>query len=359
MLHLIKPFLHLIKPFLHLIKPFLLLLDFFIVVFASFLFYLFDFVSNGAAHLAMMRLHCGTNAKTSELFASIYRLVEGRRRCQAVTGLLGKLSIADQASIVSDLKENGFYVFKNKLPPELCDAIEQFARVTPAILEGRGREFENLRVFDPTNPQSKTYRLQEPNIAQNPSMQRLMADPSMLAVAEGYIGATPMLSGLYLWWSATYGVEPGDHAAQLFHFDFDPSPKWLLYFVYLTDVGSENGPHVFVKGSHKAGHPAAKDLLKRGYVRIPDDEIMHAFGAGNVIEIHGGRGTVIAVDTRGFHKGKVLSAGHRLMAQLTYSFPIFCSANDGLEPLSGIVAPDLLAAADATPKVFSRYLPNR
>lgn len=307
--------------------------------------------------MSLMRLHCATNGKFSDALARFLKLFEGMRKPEGVSGLLGSLSVAEQAKIVETISANGFYVFEQKLPSKLCDRIEAFAKATPAAMDGRGTAPDQLEVFDPENPKSKAYRLAEHTIAQNPAIQEVIADPSILAIAEGYIGITPMLSMLNLWWSSTYGDDPDDAAAQRFHFDFDPPPKWLLFFVYLTDVGPDNGPHVFVRGSHKAGHQAASPLLKRGYVRITDEEIAASFGPENVVEIHGKRGTVLAVDTRGFHKGKTLIQGHRLMAQLTYSYPTFSGAHGGVERLkSDLVSPALLNAARTLPKVFSRYL---
>lgn len=337
-----------------------LLLDSSTLVWLSVRFYCFGKQPTTRMRMAMMRMHCNTNGLASEVLASVYRLFEGKRTPKPVSGFLGELSESKQAEIVKSIDEDGFYVFQNRLPAELCDAIEKLARETPAGLEGRGISPEELEVFDAENPKSKTYRLRELDIARNPSMQTLMADPSILAIAEQYIGATPNLSMLNLWWSANYGSEPGADAAQMFHFDFDPPPKWLLFFVYLTDVGPNNGPHVFARGTHRAGHPAAADLLSRGYVRISDEEIAQTFGPDNVVEIHAPRGTVLAVDTRGFHKGKVLSEGYRLMAQLTYSFPVFAGAHGGVEPLNpeSVTVQSLLSAAKSVPRAYSRYLPS-
>lgn len=332
-------------------------IDVLLVGYAVTAFLLLKKSPNSSHRLAMMRLHCATNARFSDVLAGLLAKVYGRRPAASVTGLIGNFSVTKQAEIVKSLDRDGFYVFENKLPAELCDEIEQFAAKTPALVEGKGSAPHELEVFAPVNPSSITYRLQEGVIAQHPGIQQLMADPALLAVAEGYIGATPHLSMLNLWWSAAFGNAPGADAAQMFHFDFDPPPKWLLVFVYLTDVGPDNGPHVYVRGSHKAGHPAAKDLLKRGYVRISDEEMAQAFGANNVVEILGGRGTVLAVDTRGFHKGKMLRQGQRLMAQLTFSYPVFAGAHGGVKPLDSVAFPGLLAAARALPGVFSRYLP--
>ena len=182
-----------------------------------------------------------------------------------------------------------------------------------------------------------------------------MADPSMLAIAETYLRTHPILSSTNLWWSAAFGDRPGDQAAQEFHFDFDPPPVWLLFFIYLTDVGPENGPHVYARGSHVAGIPATAEILSRGYVRIPDEDIEAAFGKERIVELHGKRGTVLAVDTRGFHKGKMLTTGHRLMGQLTFSCPPYSGAHSRSAVISGEIDPALRLAMNSAPRVYERY----
>jgi hypothetical protein len=280
-------------------------------------------------------------------------MVRPPRATAPVTGLLGTLSIDEQRTIAGAIARDGYHIFTRRLPPALCDEIERFAAQTPALVEGRARD--DRVVFDPAAPISKTYRILEGAAVENRAMQVLMADPSNLAIAELYLGTHPILSGVNLWWSPTFGDTPGADAAQQFHFDFDPPPIWLLFFVYLSDVGPKNGPHVFVRGSHVAAHPASAKLLARGYVRISDDEIAAAYGRENVVELYGKRGTVLAVDTRGFHKGKMPTSGHRLMAQLTYSCPAFSNAHGRHIAMPKAIDPALAAAMAATPRVFERF----
>ena len=307
------------------------------------------------ARSALLQLHCNTNGRLTDRLATMLRVVRPPRRSAPVSGLLGDLSVAAQKGITDQIAREGYYVFEQRLPEALCDEIADFAQRTPVTVEGRSREPKDRVIFDPAAPISKTYRLVEEEIIQNQAMQRLMADPSVLALAEGYLHTHPMLSMVNLWWSATFGNEPGADAAQEFHFDFDPPPVWLLFFIYLTDVGPDNGPHVYARGSHLANIPAAAPLLARGYVRIPDDDVAAAFGRDNIIELHGKRGTVLAVDTRGFHKGKMLTAGHRLMAQLTYSCPPYSGAHSRKLNLPADIDPSLAAAIKATPRVFVKY----
>jgi hypothetical protein len=328
------------------------LIDVFSVLRSVLSYFLISVRPNTSQRLSLLRLHCATNGWISWFLARCFKLVYPKRPLESATGLVGELSVSKQREIVSKLDQDGYFVFPKQLPTALCDQIEKFASKTPAKVEGQDQPNQ---LFDPKKPVSITYRLDESLIARHEGIQILMSDPALLSVAEGYLGSTPNLSMLNLWWSAAYGNKPGSDAAQFFHFDFDPPPKWLLIFVYLTDVGTKNGPHVFVRGSHKAGHPEGKKILRKGYVRIPDKEIEQSFGEENIVELTGKRGTVIAVDTRGFHKGKMLVEGHRLMAQLTFSFPVFAGSHGGVQSINNIKHHNLAAALENNPRVFSRY----
>jgi Phytanoyl-CoA dioxygenase (PhyH) len=308
------------------------------------------------ARSALLRLHCETNARFTDQLAALLRMVRPPRRASPVSGVLGDLSVAAQRAIVNSIARNGYHIFDRRLPAELCDEIERFAARTPAVVESNGPTQGDRVIFDARAPISKTYRIPEVEVITNHGIQLLMADRSFLAISELYLRTLPILNSVNMWWSATYGDKPGSAAAQEFHFDFDPPPIWLHFFIYLTDVGPENGPHVIVRGSHIAGHPAAGPLLTRGYVRISDEDITQSFGAENIIELCGKRGTVLAVVTRGFHKGKMPTVGHRLIAQYIYACPPYSGAHGRRVLLPTEVNPALAVALAKMPRVYERYL---
>jgi len=95
-------------------------------------------------------------------------------------------------------------------------------------------------------------------------------------------------------------------------------PQFLKIFVYLTDVTGDTGPHCYIRGSHRS---RADALWRDG--RHADTEILSHYPAGDEVEITAPRGTMIAVDTSGFHKGKPLARGHRLILQLEYTTALF------------------------------------
>jgi hypothetical protein len=57
--------------------------------------------------------------------------------------------------------------------------------------------------------------------------------------------------------------------------------------------------------------------------RIPDEEIHRHYPQDAITEICGEAGSVIAVDTRGWHKGKALREGERLILQFEYTNSMF------------------------------------
>ena len=121
-----------------------------------------------------------------------------------------------------------------------------------------------------------------------------------------------------MWWSApTCDEQLQSRAAQLYHFDMDRL-KFVKFFVYLSDVDSDRGPHCYVRGSHLR-KPA--ELLKDD--RLSDDEILKHYPASELIELTGKAGTMLAVDTRGLHKGKPLETGDRLIFQVQFADSLF------------------------------------
>jgi hypothetical protein len=66
-----------------------------------------------------------------------------------------------------------------------------------------------------------------------------------------------------------------------------------------------------------------KDMLELGYIRHRDRTIIQRYGHENFREFTAGKGTIIAEDSRGFHKGKLLTKGDRLMIAFEVSNTTF------------------------------------
>jgi hypothetical protein len=271
------------------------------------------------SYMAMRNLFVQTNGRSNDV---ISRLVSNKGyKDLDIRGVLGINNRAELEQVVQDIEENGYHVFSNKLPDEMIKAIYQYAKTTPVgylktTAEQPGSLPEKV-LFDENNPISPRYDFNQQQIIECETLQKLIFDPSILAVAQGYLKTKPLLDLIAMWWSAPFHGAAKSEAAQMYHFDLDRI-KFLKFFFYITDVDSETGPHCYVRKSHKRLPPS---LLKDG--RHTDADVEAAFGRENMVELCGTRGSIIAVDTRGLHKGKDLTRDKRLLFQIEFSNSMF------------------------------------
>lgn len=308
---------------------------------------------------ACLDLHCKTNGRSTEILSNVMqRLRPAPAPIRPFESLLGSFQPEQVNAIADQIRRDGYYVFDTRMPAGICDEIEAAARVTPARVGRDPNGAPRMVAFDPANPVGRVYDIPETDSWQIPAYQRIIADPVFINVSQAYLNAASTLKNVNLWWSSAIAGEidkDADHAAQMFHFDYDPAPRWLKFFVYVTDVTDENGPHTFVRGSHRLRQEKMREILSRGYVRISDAEIAGVCGRDNVVELAGPKGTVLAVDTMGFHKGKPPISGYRLLAQLEYASPLFVQSASNPLPMPRNAVPELLATRNAYPWAFKRY----
>ena len=179
----------------------------------------------------------------------------------------------------------------------------------------------------------------------------MVADYSLLGVAQEYLRCAPIVDIVTMWWTTAVERTASVESAQQFHFDMDRI-KWLKVFIYLTDVTPENGPHCFISGTHRR-YSQPRELLKRGYNRILDEDVRKYFEPERFKEFTGPRGTIIFEDTRGFHKGKPAEKGDRLVMEIEYTDSLF-----GISPPRIPVQPchpQFVQMWNEHPKVFARF----
>jgi hypothetical protein len=275
------------------------------------------------AYQSLIALHCRTQGYSNDLLAWFVRTRHRPVSFPNADGVLGNLTRDDLGRITDQVKENGYYIFPHLLAGDVCQRLQDFAlraECKPVAESG----ILPSTVYQRERPQAETYRFSEQLLLDHPDVQKLISDYSVLALAQSYLGVPPILDIVTMWWSTAFAREASSEAAQLYHFDMDRI-RWLKFFFYLTDVGPANGPHCFVAKSHKRkGQPL--HLLKRGYVRIPDEDIESYYPDDDIKEISGPRGTIFVADTRAFHKGKPLQEGDRLILQFEFSNSLFGGA---------------------------------
>lgn len=302
-----------------------------------------------SGYQAMVRLYCVTRGVSNDVLHQVVR----RRRPRAGLAGDGVLGLADDA-LVDRLTADGYVVFPNLLPADLCDRLTALARRAPGEYRPPLSDGERRGTYDPSRSGLQTCWIDEAALASDSDVQSLVSDPSVLGLAEAYLGCLPVLSILAMWWTRPGSSEPAELAekAQMFHFDLDRL-KWLKLFAYLTEVTPENGPHVFVRGSHRRGAKPGH-LLRRGYQRITDEELAESVDPRDVVEITGPRGTLFVADTSGFHKGKAPVSGERLVLQLEFADALF-GGRFGRVPDVVAVDPRFGVLASSHPEVLPRW----
>lgn len=292
----------------------------------SFVF-MFRGVTPAYAYQSMIRLFCLTGGYSNDILAKIF----ARRPYQLskASGVLGDLDEKKLAHVTETLRDRGFYVFENRLAPDLVARLVDFAStqkctIRPSDAESKQGIGPRVTVYDRANPQGLVYDFDPEDLVNNPHIQALIADPSIFAVAQAYIGGAPVLDEVNMWWSVAGNKQPDSAAAQLYHFDMDRI-RWIKFFINLTDVTAENGPHCFIAGSQRTqGIPGR--LLSEGYVRLSDEQVRKEFSDDSFIEFTALAGTILAEDTRGLHKGRPLIKGDRLMLEFEFSVSLFGAA---------------------------------
>jgi hypothetical protein len=317
------------------------------------------FVKNGRtpnfAYQSMVQLFCATGGASNDAVSALLTLTHRPYALSDARGVLGDFSPDDVETIGSDIRQHGFHVFRQRLPDALCDELLRYATSTPCVRRetDAGDKVDHLvERFPRESPDGVRYDFSEQELINTPLIQKLMADRSFIAVAQNYLQAQPIVDVVALWWNVA-SPRPDKGAAQYWHFDMDRI-KWLKFFVYLTDVGPENGPHSFVEGSHRSGG-ISKSLLQKGYSRLTDEEVGSNYSADKFIEFTAPRGTMIAEDTRGLHKGKHVTKGDRLVFQLQFSNSLF-GGDYPVSRVTRVLDKGLEDMIGRYPRIYSNYL---
>jgi hypothetical protein len=306
----------------------------------------------------MIGLFCATRGVSNDLLARMVGRARGRAKLASTQGLLGDMAGEKLERTKSQLEREGYAVFERILPQAAVDRLREFALTTRGRFRGSAPAapggLEAHAAYDRSNPLGVRYDFDPEDVINNGDVQALMADASILSLAQAYLGSRPVADVTSMWWHTAFSREPDSDAAQFYHFDMDRI-RWLKFFFYLTDVGPHSGPHCFISGSHRT-RSMPRQLLDKGYARITDEEASRFFESGRMREFHAPAGTLIVEDTRGLHKGKVVERGDRLMLQLQFSNSLFGARYPRVRFNSMI--PALAGAADLAPGIYDNYLPR-
>lgn len=186
--------------------------------------------------------------------------------------------------------------------------------------------------------------------------------PRIIKMATRFLGCIPTIEYLSLFWSFPDLDEP--ITSQIYHID-PISGRFLKFFIYLTDVGEDDGPNVIVQGSEELNYqlwqnrgwlkehtPDLWPVIHNYYTFVhgnqfkTDTEIEFAYGKDKVVPNIGPAGLGFLGNTKGFHKGALPISRPRLMLMVMFS-PIPLGHDEDTNDGGLFDAPETLAHLDA------------
>ena len=251
-------------------------------------------------------------------------------------------------SRLNSLNEVGFAYLDNVFVGDEIDRIHNYLSEFPVKLKCKSSEstitnasLGTCSIHEvPSGVNLGNYR--QGVISRCPWFYKIAHDENLIRLVEAYLGALPTLSIFSARWSFSSDVEPV--GSQLYHHD-RADFRSVNLFVYLTDVGPNNGPHVYVKRTHDfrvlykmiatrlGSDPVALQKFWQWMEthRKTDRDVETIFTESGIKRHVGVKGTSFLEDTRGLHKGQFPNEGRRLVFQLCYS--LLPKYNDSFCPI--------------------------
>ena len=289
----------------------------------------------------------GLNKRTRDnvgIFLANYMKENIQRHYQFVE--YRELDAAYTKSQLNSLNEIGFAYLDNMFTDDEIDGIHNYLSGFPVKYNNSKSTIGNAKLGTcpvdeiPSGVNKGDY--QQDVISRCPWFYKIVYDENLIRLVEAYLGALPTLSVFTAWWSFSSGVE--SVGSQLYHHD-RADFRSVKLFVYLTDVGPNNGPHVYVKGTHETrvlykmiaprlgDDPIASQKFWRWMEvhRKTDKDVEAIFTELGIKRHVGVKGTSFLEDTRGLHKGQLPTESRRLVFQLCYS--LLPKYNDSFCPI--------------------------
>ncbi len=158
-----------------------------------------------------------------------------------------------------------------------------------------------------------------------PHTLALATHPQILSVVSDHLGAAPTIVDITAWWTDPSATN--DYGQHIFHRDRDDFRACKL-FLYMTDVSTDDGPHVFACNTHDpefvmakvAAHGQSMELANALFVGNGRDaaQIIPQLFGQEIFEIVGPAGSAFLENTYGFHRGKTCKRNRRGLFQVLY-----------------------------------------
>jgi hypothetical protein len=208
---------------------------------------------------------------------------------------------------VTELKSSSFVKIDNIFSDnEILKIRTQFSSNNIKLDPIYGK-YEKFRITDKVINAHTGYIPTE-KIFNNTNIIKGALNQNLLNTLKLHFNSSFKLDWIWSWWSIPNEKSLGP---QLFHRDYE-SMNFVKFFVYLTDVNENNGPHQIISGSHNENN-----FYKRE--RFKDYDINKKYKK-KINTIYGNAGTNFLADTFAIHRGQLPRINKRLV--LVYLFSV-------------------------------------
>jgi hypothetical protein len=252
---------------------------------------------------------------TKRIFINLYSWLLSRPLVWCIVNLFDRVRVEKHSQIVGEIKEHGIYVtslkeFFSDEHKSIMYEIQHKYRPEDLL---RGHK-DHLRYWlgDVAHQQSSILERSDP-------LSKLATSRKLIEVVEEYLGKRCDLKHIEFTRTLPHADDP--IYSQRWH--RDPGIECCIkVFLYLSDVGGDQGPFCYFPGTHKRG--ALADYCKNdkwyGGGFYPSHESLEKLiesGADPQICL-GKSGTLVLCDTTGLHMGGLCQVGYRDMATFVF-----------------------------------------
>ncbi len=207
---------------------------------------------------------------------------------------------------------------------------------------------------DRIKPYISEYFDEIPTVTAENSFARLALDDRVLTIIGTYMGMTPKFHEFAL--AEITAVPSRTEKIGSMRWHRDPHDVRLCkMFLYLSDVGLDNGPFTYLTFSnYNNKYRALFPQIPPSGIYPPDGEVEKRINPADVARCIGKAGTIVFADTSGLHWGGHVEKGHRRMLTAGFlppkSFLVrllsYKKTGEGLSPLQEYAAlvPDTLVS---------------
>ena len=273
---------------------------------------------------------------------------------------LGNFTVEQVTTISKEIADKGYYIWPELLPKQMTECLLDALQDKRYKNRMTGKKIIGAQAAKSNTKYNGTWWVENASdLSATMPLQNIAMDPAILAVAQNFLGTTPIHVQTNSWWSFPAPASANtkkkidrleNKNAQRFHQDQE-FVTFLKVFIYLSDVDENNGPHVYVEGSANDYEEKLPTTVSSD--RRTDEDVYKAFGEDRVKAITGKKGQIAFVNTRGFHRGTPVIEGHRLLLQLEYASSLYFNPVNSFDVTSLSATHKLLYKK--VPRIFLNY----